>query len=229
MAQLFQLKHLSWHRRTPRFRLFIALACVVAVAILVSGFVWWPRSPTDLDHAGRNTTTEWLNAWQAGEVVALVRHTERCDRSSNTCLGPADGITEVGSTAAQVVGQGFVKLGMQQAIVLSSPLTRTAQTAHYMFGHDASSEDWLATCGPTLRDEIVARKVAQQNLVLVTHSGCISDFEKQTGFPHAIAAEYGSTLLVRINHQKQLTVLGIINTPFWKTLNVTPEHLNNSH
>ncbi|MFZ3282967.1 MAG: histidine phosphatase family protein [Pseudomonas sp.] len=209
--------------------MFITLAGVVAVAILVSGFVWWPRSPTDLDHAGRNTTAEWLNAWQAGEVVALVRHTERCDRSSNTCLGPADGITEVGSTAAQLVGQGFMKLGMLQATVLSSPLTRTAQTAHYMFGHDASSEDWLATCGPTLRDEIIARKVAQQNLVLVTHSGCISDFEKQTGFPHAIAAQYGSTLLVRIDHQKQLTVLGIINTAFWKTLNITAEHLNNSH
>ncbi|WP_454563718.1 lipopolysaccharide core heptose(II)-phosphate phosphatase PmrG [Pseudomonas sp. AIG] len=221
MAQLFQLKHLFRYRRTPRFRLWIALVCVVLVAILVSGFVWWPRSPTDLDHAGHSTTAEWIKAWRAGEVVALVRHTERCDRSSNTCLGPADGITEVGSSAAQAVGQGFVRLGMQRAEVLSSPLTRTAQTAHYMFGHDALAEDWLATCGPTLRDEIVARKVAQQNLVLVTHSGCISDFEKQTGFPHAIAAEYGSTLLVRIDNRKQLTVLGIINTPFWQTLDVT--------
>jgi phosphohistidine phosphatase SixA len=220
VAQLFQLKSLSWQRRTPRFRLLIAVACVIAMAILVSGFVGWPRSPTDLDHAGRSTTAEWIQAWRAGEVVALVRHTERCDRSSNTCLGPADGITEVGSSAAQEVGQGFVRLGMQQAAVLSSPLTRTAQTAQYMFGHDALAEDWLATCGPTLRDEIIARKVAQQNLVLVTHSGCISDFEKQSGFPHAIAAEYGSSLLVRIDKRKQLTVLGIINTPFWQTLDV---------
>lgn len=218
MSQLIHLKTSPKLRRTTLLRLLIALACVVLVAILVSGFVWWPRSPTDLDHAADSVTANWMSAWQQGEVVALVRHTERCDRSSNTCLGPADGITQAGSSAAAVVGQGFIKLGMQQAQVLSSPLTRTAQTAHAMFGHDASSQDWLATCGPTLRDEIVAHKMAQQNLVLVTHSGCISDFEKQTGFPHAIAAEYGSVLLVRIDAQKKLEVLGILNTPFWQTL-----------
>lgn len=217
MAQLFQLKSLSKSQRSPRLRLLIALACVALVAILVSGFVWWPRSPTDLDHADRRITAEWMGAWQAGEVVALVRHTERCDRSSNTCLGPADGITRAGSLAAADVGQGFVRLGMQQAQIVSSPMTRTAQTAHYMFGFEASTEDWLATCGPTLRDEIIAHKTAQQNLVLVTHSGCISDLEKQSGFPHAIAAQYGSVLLVRINSQQQLTVLGIINPAFWQT------------
>ncbi|WP_371924579.1 histidine phosphatase family protein [Pseudomonas sp. PB103] len=217
MAQLFQSETPSKLPRTPRLRLLIALACVVFLAILVSGFVWWPRSPADLDHADRATTAEWVKAWQAGEIVALVRHTERCDRSSNTCLGPADGITEAGNLAAAAVGQGFVRLGMQQTHVLSSPLTRTAQTAHSMFGHDASTEDWLATCGPTLRDEIVANKTPQHNLILVTHSGCISDFEKQSGFPHAIAAEYGSVLLVRINHQQKLSVLGILNTPFWQT------------
>ncbi|WP_246226478.1 histidine phosphatase family protein [Pseudomonas atagonensis] len=190
------------------------------VAILVSGFVFWPRSPTDLDHANSRITAQWMQAWQAGEVVALVRHTERCDRSANSCLGPADGITQVGSVAAQALGQGFRQLGMQQAQVLSSPLTRTAQTAHYMFGQDASAQDWLATCGPVLRDEVIAHKADKQNLVLVTHSSCISDFEKQTGFPHAIAAEYGSVLLVRIDSHKQLNVLGIINVPFWKTLNL---------
>ncbi|BBP70896.1 histidine phosphatase family protein [Pseudomonas sp. Seg1] len=220
MAPLFQLKTLFRSPQTLRLRLLLALVCVVFVAILVSGFVFWPRSPNDLDHASRRVTAEWMQAWQAGEVVALVRHTERCDRSGNTCLGPADGITQVGSVAATAVGQGFQQLGMQQAQVLSSPLTRTAQTAQYMFGQDASTQDWLATCGPVLRDEVIAHKTAGQNLVLVTHSGCISDFEKQTGFPHAIAAEYGSVLLVRIDSHKQLNVLGIINVPFWKTLNI---------
>ncbi|MCU0070527.1 histidine phosphatase family protein [Pseudomonas koreensis] len=202
-------------RRARRPRTLLTITGSVLAAALVSGFVWWPKSPLDLAHADKAITAEWTKAWQAGEVVALVRHTERCDRSDNLCLGPADGITRVGSTAAAAVGKGFEHLGMQQAQVLSSPLTRTAQTAHFMFGQDASTQDWLATCGPTLRDDVVAHKVAQHNLVLVTHSGCISDFEKQTGFPHAAGAEYGSTLFVRINEKGQLKVLGVMNADAW--------------
>lgn len=215
MVELIQINPSSKRWQISRLRTMVVVACLTLLTALVSGFVWWPRSPLDLGQADRADTAQWIKAWQSGEVVALVRHTERCDRSDNACLGPADGITKVGSDAAATVGQGFVKMGMQQAQVLSSPLTRTAQTAHYMFGTEAAVQDWLATCGPTLRDEIVAHKIAQQNLVLVTHSGCISDFEKQTGFPHAIAAAYGSTLLVRINTQGKLKVLGILNPEDW--------------
>ncbi|WP_438826731.1 histidine phosphatase family protein [Pseudomonas koreensis] len=214
LAQL-QLKTPSRRWRVSRLRVLIAVVGTVLLMGLVSGFVWWPRSPTDLGHAGRAATSQWLSAWQAGEIVALVRHTERCDRSSNPCLGPADGITQVGSEAAAAVGRGFTQLGMQQAEVLSSPLTRTVQTAHYMFGSDAVTQDWLATCGPTLRDDVVAHKSAGHNLVLVTHSGCISDFEKQTGYPHAVTAEYGSALLLRVDAHGQLKVLGIINPVAW--------------
>lgn len=200
--------------------MMIVLACILMTGILVSGFVFWPRTPMDLGHASSSVTAEWHKAWQAGEVVALVRHTERCDRSSNTCLGPADGITQVGSIAATSVGEGFIKLGMQQAQVFSSPLTRTAQTAHYMFGEDASTQDWLEICGPTMRNDVVAHKNARHNLVLVTHSGCISDFEKQTGFPHAATAEYGSALLVRIDANGQLKVLGIMSPEAWTKINL---------
>ncbi|QTD36086.1 histidine phosphatase family protein [Pseudomonas fluorescens] len=210
-----QLTAAGKQRRRSRPGKLLTMLGSALVVVLVSGFVWWPRTPVDLGHAGKTARAEWAQAWQAGEVVALVRHTERCDRSDNACLGPADGITRVGTAAAAKVGQGFVTLGMQHAQVLSSPLTRTTQTAHFMFGQDADTQDWLATCGPTLRDEVVAHKIAQRNLVLVTHSGCISDFEKQTGFPHAASAEYGSTLFVRINEKKQLKVLGVMNSDAW--------------
>nr|WP_223484314.1 histidine phosphatase family protein [Pseudomonas sp. A-RE-19] len=181
------------------------------------GFVLWPRSPVNLGTAGPEVTNSLIDRWQAGEVVVLVRHTERCDQSSNPCLGPPDGITRVGSDAATAVGQGFMHLGMAQTDVLSSPATRTVQTSHYMFGQDAVTQEWLAICGETMRNDVVKNKHAHRNLVLVTHSGCISDFEAQTGFEHAKTSEYGSALFVAIA-DGQPQVLGIVNATDWHSL-----------
>lgn len=203
---------------TSRLGKLVAAAAALVIAALVTGFVWWPRSPVNLGSAGSEVTSSLVSRWQAGEVVALVRHAERCDQSSNPCLGPADGITRIGSAAATAVGQGFMQLGMAQTDVLSSPATRTAQTSHYMFGKDAVTQDWLVSCGKTLRDDVVAHKQAHRNLVLVTHSGCISDFEAQTGFEHATTSEYGSALFVHIAADGQPQVLGIVNATDWQTL-----------
>jgi phosphohistidine phosphatase SixA len=203
---------------TSRLSKLLATAAALIIAALVTGFVLWPRSPVNLVTAGSEVTGSLVQRWQAGEVVVLVRHAERCDRSSNPCLGPADGITRTGSDAATAVGQGFMRLGMAQTDVLSSPATRTAQTSHYMFGKDAMTQEWLASCGKTLRNDVVAHKQAHRNLVLVTHSGCISDFEGQTGFEHATTSEYGSALFVGIAADGQLQVLGIVNATDWQTL-----------
>ena len=196
----------------------LSLGGVLLVAALVTGFVWWQKSPVNLVDAGTQVRTQLLQEWAAGEVVVLVRHAERCDRSNNPCLGPPDGITRLGSEAAKVVGQGFLGLGMTQADVFSSPLTRTMQTAHYMFGKDAPAQDWLATCGSTLRNDVVAHKRAGHNLVLVTHSGCISDFEAQTGFKHAATSEYGSSLFVHIAKDGELQIVGIVKAEDWHLL-----------
>ena len=191
----------------------------LTVSVLVTGFVLWPKSPANLVEEGAQARTQLLLQWNAGEIAVLVRHTERCDRSDNPCLGPADGITRIGSEAAAGVGQGFVRLGLQQTDILSSPVTRTVQTAHYMFNSDPRTQEWLATCGSTLRNDVVAHKVAHRNLVLVTHSGCIADFEKQAGLKHAAKdAEYGSALFVRIDGNGQLQVLGMVNAEDWNSL-----------
>jgi phosphohistidine phosphatase SixA len=203
---------------TSRLIKLVAVAATLVIAALVMGFVWWPRSPVNLGTAGSEVTSNLVHRWQAGEVVVLVRHAERCDRSSNPCLGPADGITRVGSDAATAVGQGFMHLGMAQTDVLSSPATRTAQTSHYMFGKDAVTQEWLASCGKTLRHDVVAHKHAQRNLVLITHSGCISDFEAQAGFEHAATSEYGSSLFVRIAADGQPQVLGVMKATDWHSL-----------
>ena len=207
--------------RKPSSRLsrsVVALGALV-VAVLVTVFFLWPKSPTNLAQEGAQARAQLLQRWGAGEIAVLVRHTERCDRSSNPCLGPADGITRVGSEAAAGVGQGLARLGLTHTDILTSPVTRTVQTAHYMFNHDPQTQEWLATCGTTLRNDVVAHKVAHRNLVLVTHSGCIADFEKQTGLKHAAKdAEYGSSLFVRIDDNGQLQVLGIVNAEDWNTL-----------
>lgn len=201
-----------------RLKKLVFVIAALAIVILVSGFVWWQKSPANLGHSSPGDTAQLMQRWQAGEVVVLVRHAERCDRSSNPCLGPADGITRVGSDAAAALGRNFEQLGMQQTDVLSSPITRTAQTSHYMFGHDAIAQEWLATCGDSLRNDVVAHKRAHHNLLLVTHSGCISDFEAQTGFHHVAKSQYVSSLFISIDATGELQVLGIVNAENWPTL-----------
>jgi broad specificity phosphatase PhoE len=207
--------------RKPSSRLFKSVVAVgtLTVAAVVAGFFLWPRSPANLAHEGAQARAQLLQQWSAGEIAVLVRHTERCDQSSNPCLGPADGITRVGSEAAAGVGQGLARLGLTQTDILTSPVTRTVQTAHYMFNSDPRTQEWLATCGTTLRNDVVAHKVAHRNLVLVTHSGCIADFEQQSGLKHAAKdVEYGSALFVHIDGNGQLQVLGIVNADDWNTL-----------
>lgn len=204
--------------KSSRFIRMFSVSAMLLTAALVTGFVVWHRSPFNLGSAGALARAELLQHWRAGEVTVLVRHAERCDRSSNPCLGPADGITQLGSQSAAMVGQGFMRLGMARSDVFTSPVTRTEQTAHYMFGKEAASQNWLASCGATLRNDVIAHKIAHRNAVLVTHSGCISDFEAQTGYKHATFSEYSSSLFVSINANGQLQVLGILNDADWPVL-----------
>ena len=157
--------------------------------------------------------------WTKGKVIVLIRHGERCDRSANPCLDDPTGITIEGSQAASDVGSGLQRLGLGNVEELASPEYRTRQTAHFIFGKDIASRDWLNECDRGFAKAAFEHKNPGVNLVLVTHSGCISDFEKQTGFPHAIAADYGSTLFVRIDAKGQLEVLGILNAEAWSQLN----------
>jgi phosphohistidine phosphatase SixA len=184
---------------------------VMAAALLAIGFVGWHRSPLDRGNAEPMARATVLQHWREGKVVVLVRHAERCDRSANPCLGPADGITHLGSSHSQTVGQAFQSMGMGNTDVLSSPLTRTAQTAQYMFGKQAASKAWLASCGDSLSAEVLSHKAARRNLVLVTHSGCISDFERQSGFDPSATADYTSSLWVSVAGDGKPVALGYMN------------------
>ena len=57
--------------------------------------------------------------WAKGNVIALVRHAERCDRSSLPCLGPLDGITVLAfwrTVLASTHSQGVERYALKVAI-----------------------------------------------------------------------------------------------------------------
>lgn len=189
----------------------LSLGAVLAFATLMMGFMFWPRSPLSLASSSDLRRSGVVQRWHTGDIVVLVRHGERCDRSDNPCLGPVDGITKVGNAAAQALGGTFNTLGMQNTDVMSSPFTRTLQTGKAMFGQTMTEQEWLAGCGPTIKDEVLAHKTAGRNLLLVTHSGCMSDIEALLGYKYALASGYTSSLFISIEPDGQLKVLGVMD------------------
>ena len=102
---------------------------LAVVSLMLAGWLLWPATPRDLGVGKRLMTAHLLPAWREGELIVLVRHEERCDRSKNPCLGPLDGLTAVGNQHAEALGKAFRVLGMTHTDVLASPATRTVQTA----------------------------------------------------------------------------------------------------
>lgn len=205
-------------RRPAWVRKAVVGALVLGIAgVLLGALSLWPRSPTDLSRGNNAAAAALYSHWQAGDLIVLVRHAERCDRSTNPCLGPADGITKRGSDTAVTVGQALKTLGLEHTDVITSPITRTTQTALYMVDRTVPAPDWLANCDTSLLHNVVAHKVPQRNLVAVTHSGCIGHVEKQLGFPHAAPAEYSSALFLTLGDNGKAKVLGVVNVTDWDT------------
>jgi phosphohistidine phosphatase SixA len=196
-------------------KLWLALAGIVISGLLVAGVMFWPSSPPDLSVGNRMLSSGVLSSWRDGDLIVLIRHEERCDRSNNPCLGPLDGLTIAGTVNATAVGKAFQALGMGNSDVLSSPATRTAQTSLFMFGKTELSPGPLAICGNAMAEEVLAHKADGRNLLLVTHSACISDLEADLGYPRAAHAEYGSALFVKVDANGKLKALGIMNVKDW--------------
>lgn len=191
---------------------------LAVVALLLAGALFWPTSPRNLGIGNRLMTSQVLPLWRDGDLIVLVRHEERCDRSTNPCLGPMEGVTINGSQRAENLGKAFKSLGMDGTDVLSSPAIRTAQTSRFMFGQTektvmTASES--AICGKAIGEELLSHKQPGHNLVFVTHSGCIADFETALGFPHAKFSEYGSALFVQVLANGKFKALGIMKNQDW--------------
>lgn len=200
----------AFFKRVPRLWLGIAV-----IGLLLAGSLLWPMSPRDLGVGNRLLNSQVLPLWRDGDVIVLVRHEERCDRSANPCLGPTEGITINGSQHAEKLGKSFNLLGMDGSDVIASPAIRTVQTSRFMFGKSELTSSPDAICGAAMGDELLSHKTPGRNLVFVTHSGCIADFEKVLGFPHATFSEYGSALFVQVLPDGKFKSLGILKSADW--------------
>lgn len=168
-------------------------------------------------------------SWAQGDVIALVRHGERCDRTSTLCLGPEDGITAHGELVSQALGQEFRQLGLAHADIYSSLLTRSRQTAKAMFIHPVSAQDWVFNCRGTMLSDVLKHKVPGRNLVLVTHSECMDDLESQMHVPTDTTFSYGASLFIKADgHSAQPQMLGYIDTKDWNSM-MPPSVLSLEH
>lgn len=206
----------------PSFYRSVLLPTVSLLLALTLLCVWLnrPAPAVDLSRGSRFHDAAVVARWHQGEVVALVRHAERCDRSSNPCLADASGITVDGSSVASQVGVAFKQLGLAHTDVYASPVTRTAQTAAFMFGKGVTSQDWLASCRTSLEHDMLSHKSAARNLVLVTHSDCINQLAKQLN-PAAgqYDSQYASALFVAVDRATGTPkLLGYLNADDWAAL-----------
>lgn len=195
-------------------------AVVVASALLVIPLTVWllrPAAVPDLAHGNVAGARALVSEWAKGDVIVLVRHVERCDHSRAACLTGNDGITDRSRSVAVSVGAQFEQLGLDNADIYNSPMTRTAQTAGFMFNKVSANDDWLVSCRGTMLRDALAHKVPGRNLVLVTHSECMSQMEKDLKLP-ATSLGYGASLFVSAKALQAPRMLGFIEASDWRSV-----------
>lgn len=194
---------------------------LIVASLLTTGLTWnvmAPASAPNLASRGNAQRIEVLTErWARGDVIALVRHVERCDRSSAPCAGPSQGVTVQGEAVAQTLGAHFNLLGLNNADIYSSELTRARQTADFMFSRPVAAQGWLFNCRNTMLRDVLKNKVPGRNLILVTHSECMDQLEKSMHVATDTTFSYGASLFINApgtNTPPQM--LGFIETQDWK-------------
>ena len=203
-----------------RFARFRNTAVVLASALLViplTIFLLQPAAVPDLANGNVVGARALMTAWAKGDVIVLVRHVERCDHSKAACLSGNDGITDRSRDVAVSVGARFEQLGLERADIYNSPILRTVQTAGYMFNKAGVGEDWLISCKGTMLRDALAHKVAGRNLILVTHSECMVQMEKDLKFP-ASTPDYGTALFINAETLNAPRMLGFIEASDWHSV-----------
>ena len=205
-----------------RFARYRNAAVVLVSALLVIPLVLFllrPAAVADLAHGNVTGAQALMTGWAKGDLIVLVRHVERCDHSTAPCLVGNDGITERSRSVAMGVGTHFQNLGLDKADIYNSPILRTAQTAGFMFNKVGTGEDWLIGCRGTMLRDALAHKVAGRNLILVTHSECMDQLEKDLHLPTSTLG-YGASLFISAETPQTPRMLGFIEASDWPT--VTP-------
>ncbi|MCY1261650.1 Lipopolysaccharide core heptose(II)-phosphate phosphatase [compost metagenome] len=203
-----------------RFARYRNAAVVLVSALLVIPLVLFllrPAAVADLAHGNVTGAQALMTGWAKGDLIVLVRHVERCDHSTAPCLVGNDGITERSRSVAMGVGAHFQNLGLDKADIYNSPILRTAQTANFMFNKVGTGEDWLIGCRGTMLRDALAHKVAGRNLILVTHSECMDQMEKDLHLPTSTLG-YGASLFISAETSQTPRMLGFIEASDWPTV-----------
>ena len=182
-----------------------ALITIIALAAF-----WHVRfSGLSIPNLGENPKQRAANiasSWKNGNIIVLIRHAERCDRSETPCMNDPDGITARGRDQAIAVGKTFEKLDIQRADIFTSPSTRTKQTAAYMFKAAATESELLTQCKTIAFDEIANTKTAGRNLILVTHDHCIERLEQIINIKEYKETTYSSLLFVSLDEKTKAPI-----------------------
>jgi len=208
--------------------MFTKSQILIFVILIFSGLWFFMSSPVDVRIIDNNQTQAKLLAnWSQGNVVALIRHTERCDRSDEPCLeaGKKVGITVRGEKKAQEVAQGIENLlPINNTDIYNSPVKRTKQTAYIIFNGKSIEQDWLRKdCKNNFLNKIIDHKHNDKNMILVTHATCMADMklEGKDFIKNNIKnnQSYGISYFFIINKkERQAYMLGYINPEDWPLL-----------
>ena len=214
---LFGVKRSIGLSRFARYRNTIVVLASALLVVPLILFLLRPAAAPDLAHGNVAGFQALLAGWAKGDMIVLVRHVERCDHSSAACLVGNDGITERSRSVAVEVGQHFERLGLSKADIYNSPMLRTAQTAAYMFNKVGTGEDWLISCKGTMLRDALAHKVAGRNLILVTHSECMEQLEKDLKLSGSTPG-YGASLFISAETPQTPRMLGFIDASDWQSV-----------
>lgn len=206
-------------RRLPSLKVLIPGLCALMILAALGAWLSTRTHVMSLGSEQQLLDSGVYAQWAKGKVIVLIRHAERCDRSSNPCLDDPTGITKSGSQAALEVGNGLQRLGLENTDILASPEVRTQQTAHFIFGKAIVIRDWIGQCDSSFPKAALQNKRPDYNLVLVTHSGCIDHVERQLKVPGGEReAEYASALFISMDKQGKARILGQMNANEWRKI-----------
>ena len=193
---------------------------VIAAAVMAIALTLTLLAPAAAPNLGQPSHADHVlmltESWARGDVIAVVRHGERCDRSSAPCLGPMDGVTVRGQAEVQALGADFNQLGLTNADIYSSLLTRARQTADAMFVHPVEAQDWLFNCRGTMLRDALKHKVPGHNLILVSHSECMDQLLKDMHLSTRTTFGYGASLFIKTDDANgNPQMLGYVEPEDW--------------
>ncbi|WP_147459066.1 histidine phosphatase family protein [Pseudomonas sp. AOB-7] len=187
----------------------------VSLAVAAGALIFHPPEIVDLSAEGRGKLPDLLTQWENGNVIVLLRHLERCDKESYPCLEGTEGVTSRSVAVGNVLADSFAQLGLGKTDIYNSPLKRTAQTEAIVFDDVGVDKDWLYKCRETMVSDALRHKVPSKNLILVTHSSCISAFERELGYDSDKPAYGTSLFFIYSSGSGSLDALGFLDADDW--------------